>query len=46
MDNKEFLEKLKQVCEAFDNNMGEYPEHRLEGAALYYWVELYLAEAL
>lgn len=35
MDDKEFLTKLKQLCLEFDLKAGWWPEHDLEGFALY-----------
>lgn len=35
MDDQEFLQKLKQLCLKFDSKAGWWPEHDLEGFALY-----------
>lgn len=34
----EFVRKLELVCNAFDADEGEYPEHKYEGAALLEWL--------
>jgi len=33
--DEEFLRKLKQLCLEFDSNAGWWPDHDLEGFALY-----------
>lgn len=35
MDYQEFLEKLKALCLKFDSKAGWWPEHDLEGFAIY-----------
>lgn len=37
MNEDEFLERLKELCQSYDKSAGNYPESPYEGFALYYF---------
>jgi hypothetical protein len=37
-------EKLKELCDLFDKEEGEYPEHALEGISVYNFIMEHIEE--